>query len=43
MIGHANHPPVTHVYGQLVDIIRERNLSMVTLDDVFLRRGAPPS
>lgn len=35
IIGHANHPPVTHVYGQLVDIIRERNLAMVTLDDVF--------
>ncbi|WP_258195487.1 polysaccharide deacetylase family protein [Rhodococcus sp. OK519] len=40
VIGHANHLPVTRVYGQLVDIIRERNLSMVTLDDVFLRRGA---
>lgn len=36
VIGHANHPPVTHVYGQLVDIIRERNLSMVTLNDAFL-------
>jgi peptidoglycan/xylan/chitin deacetylase (PgdA/CDA1 family) len=35
IIGHANHPPVTHVYGQLVDIIRERNLAMVTLNDVF--------
>lgn len=38
VIGHANHPPVTHVYGQLVDIIRERNLSMVTLNDVFSAR-----
>ena len=35
IIGHANHPPVTHVYGQLVDIIREGNLAMVTLNDVF--------
>lgn len=35
IIGHANHPPVTRVYGQLVDIIRERNLAMVTLNDVF--------
>ncbi|QNG21511.1 Peptidoglycan/xylan/chitin deacetylase, PgdA/CDA1 family [Rhodococcus triatomae] len=35
VIGHANHLPVTNVYGELVDIIRERNLSMVTLDDVF--------
>ncbi len=36
VIGHANHPPVTHVYGQFVDIIRERNLSMVTLGDAFV-------
>jgi peptidoglycan/xylan/chitin deacetylase (PgdA/CDA1 family) len=35
IIGHANHPPVTHVYDQLVDIITERGLAMVTLDDVF--------
>jgi peptidoglycan-N-acetylglucosamine deacetylase len=37
VIGHANHLPVTRVYGQLLDIIRERDLSMVTLDDVFVR------
>lgn len=36
VIGHANAPAVTHCYDQLVDIIRERNLSMVTLDDVLL-------
>ncbi|WP_433196717.1 polysaccharide deacetylase family protein [Nocardia sp. CA-107356] len=36
IIGHANAPAVTHVYGQLVDIIKERNLSMVTLNDVLL-------
>ncbi|MEV0249601.1 polysaccharide deacetylase family protein [Nocardia sp. NPDC050712] len=35
IIGHANAPAVTHCYGQLVDIIRERNLSMVTLNDVL--------
>lgn len=35
VIGHANFPPVTRCYGQLVDIIRERNLSMVTLNDVL--------
>lgn len=35
VIGHANFPPVTHCYGQLVDIIRERNLSLVTLNDVL--------
>jgi peptidoglycan/xylan/chitin deacetylase (PgdA/CDA1 family) len=35
IIGHANHPPVTHVYGELLDIIRDRNLAMVTLNDIF--------
>lgn len=38
VIGHLNHPPVTHVYGQLVEIIRARGLRTVTLNDVFLRR-----
>jgi peptidoglycan/xylan/chitin deacetylase (PgdA/CDA1 family) len=38
VIGHLNHMPVTHVYGQLVDIIRSRNLRSVTLDDVFITR-----
>jgi hypothetical protein len=37
VIGHLNHPPVTHVYGQLVEIIRARRLRTVTLNDVFLR------
>lgn len=35
VIGHANFPPVTRCYGQLVDIIRERKLALVTLDDVL--------
>ena len=38
VIGHLNHEPVTHVYGQLVDIIRARKLRSVTLNDVFLTR-----
>jgi peptidoglycan/xylan/chitin deacetylase (PgdA/CDA1 family) len=37
VIGHLNHVPITHVYGQLVDLIRARNLRTVTLDDVFLK------
>jgi peptidoglycan/xylan/chitin deacetylase (PgdA/CDA1 family) len=36
VIGHLNHPPVTHVYEQLRDLIRERNLHTVTLNDVFV-------
>ncbi|TXN32202.1 polysaccharide deacetylase family protein [Lacisediminihabitans profunda] len=35
VIGHANFAPVTTVYPQLLDIIRERNLRTVTLNDVF--------
>ncbi len=38
VIGHANHPTVTHCYHELVDIIVERKLSMVTLNDVLLVR-----
>jgi peptidoglycan/xylan/chitin deacetylase (PgdA/CDA1 family) len=41
VIGHLNHPPVTTVYHQLVDIIRDRNLRTVTLDDVFLKPETP--
>lgn len=36
VIGHLNHLPVTHVYPQLIEVIRSRNLRTVTLDDVFL-------
>jgi hypothetical protein len=35
VIGHANHPSVTKVYGQLVEIIRSRKLVPVHLGDVF--------
>jgi hypothetical protein len=41
VIGHLNHPPITHVYGQLVDIIRARGLRTVTLNDVFVRPKTP--
>lgn len=41
VIGHLNHPPITHVYGQLVDIIRARKLRTVTLNDVFLQPEIP--
>jgi hypothetical protein len=37
VIGHLNHDPVTQIYGHLVELIRERRLRTVTLDDVFLR------
>ena len=37
VIGHLNHPAVTHVYSRLVDIIRSRRLRTVTFNDVFIR------
>jgi peptidoglycan/xylan/chitin deacetylase (PgdA/CDA1 family) len=37
VLGHLNHLPVTHVYSQLVDVIRARNLRTVTLNDVFVK------
>jgi peptidoglycan-N-acetylglucosamine deacetylase len=40
VIGHLNHPPVTHVYGHFVDLIRDRKLRSVTLNDIFVK---PPS
>ena len=36
VIGHLNYLPVTHVYPHLVQIIRDRKLRTVTLNDVFL-------
>jgi peptidoglycan/xylan/chitin deacetylase (PgdA/CDA1 family) len=41
VIGHLNHLPVTHVYGQLVDVIRSRGLRTVTLNDVFATPERP--
>ena len=35
IVGHANHPAVTTVYGQLLDLIAERQLATVTLADVW--------
>lgn len=35
MLGHANHPTVTHVYDQIVELIEARDLSPVTLDEMF--------
>jgi len=35
ILGHANLPPITHVFGQLMDIVTSRGLELVTLNDVF--------
>ncbi|WP_194948016.1 polysaccharide deacetylase family protein [Actinomyces trachealis] len=39
VIGHANLPTITHTFGGLVEILRERSLQTVTLDDVFFSPG----
>lgn len=35
ILAHANLPPITHCYGQLLDLIHGRGLQTVTLADVF--------
>jgi len=35
MLGHANHPTVTHLFPQIQGIIDQRNLQPVTLDEMF--------
>jgi peptidoglycan/xylan/chitin deacetylase (PgdA/CDA1 family) len=35
IVGHANHPTVTTLYGDLVALIRDRGLTTVTLADVW--------
>jgi peptidoglycan/xylan/chitin deacetylase (PgdA/CDA1 family) len=37
VIGHLNHPAVTSVYHQMIDLIHARNLRTVTLGDVFVK------
>ena len=41
VIGHLNHSPVTTVYAQLIDVIKERGLQTVTLNDVFTSGDRP--
>jgi peptidoglycan/xylan/chitin deacetylase (PgdA/CDA1 family) len=35
VVGHANHPTVTTVYGELLELIEERKLRTVTLADIW--------
>ncbi|MDP9093285.1 MAG: polysaccharide deacetylase family protein [Actinomycetota bacterium] len=35
VIGHANHLGITQAYPRLLELIRERNLQTVTLNDIF--------
>jgi peptidoglycan-N-acetylglucosamine deacetylase len=35
MLGHANHPTVLGLFDQIVELIRQRNLQPVTLNEMF--------
>jgi peptidoglycan/xylan/chitin deacetylase (PgdA/CDA1 family) len=35
MLGHANHPTVLGLFDQITDLIKQRNLTPVTLDEMF--------
>jgi peptidoglycan/xylan/chitin deacetylase (PgdA/CDA1 family) len=35
MLGHANHPAVLGLFGQIMDLIKQRGLVPVTLDEMF--------
>jgi peptidoglycan/xylan/chitin deacetylase (PgdA/CDA1 family) len=41
VIGHLNHDPATRVFGQLADLLEERGLTTVTLNDVFVTEQHP--
>ena len=42
MLGHANHPTITGLFGSVLELLRERDLRPVTLDEMFgTRRVAP--
>lgn len=39
VLGHANAPTVTQLYGQIIEILRSRALLTATLDDIYLGTG----
>jgi peptidoglycan-N-acetylglucosamine deacetylase len=41
MLGHANHPTVLGLFDQILDLIKQRQLTPVTLDEMF-RTQRPP-
>ncbi|MGR2752462.1 polysaccharide deacetylase family protein [Agromyces arachidis] len=41
VIGHLNHDPATRVFGSLADLLDERGLTTVTLNDVFVTAQHP--
>jgi peptidoglycan/xylan/chitin deacetylase (PgdA/CDA1 family) len=41
MLGHANHPTVLGLFDQLAELIRQRKLDPVTLDEMFAATTGP--
>ena len=41
VLGHLNHDPVTRVFDRLEGFLRERGLTTVTLNDVFVTPQHP--
>lgn len=35
MLGHANHPTVLNLFNQIMDLIKQRGLQPVTMDEMF--------
>ena len=35
MLGHANHPTVLGLFDQILELVRQRRLTPVTLDEMF--------
>jgi hypothetical protein len=35
MLGHANHPTVLGLFDQIMTLINQRNLTPVTMDEMF--------
>jgi len=35
VLGHGNHPTVTHLFGQLQELITQRRLDPVTVDELL--------
>jgi hypothetical protein len=41
MLGHANHPTVLGLFDEILELIKQRQLTPVTLDEMFRTRRPP--
>lgn len=42
LLGHANHPTVLGLFDQILDLLEQRALTTVTIDELFGTRRPPP-